>query len=81
MASQLSGGGMTLAKTFLHFLGLKGSVKKFYELERVMRDSQRTAFEAAKDKALKEEIELTIKNDFNGNRPKGSILLTISYGK
>ena len=46
-----------------------------------MGDSQRTAFEVAKDKASKEEIELTFKNNFNGNRPNGTIALTISYGK
>ena len=81
MASQMSGGGMTLAKTLLYFLGKKGNVKQFYELERVVADSQRTAFEATKDKALTEEIELAIKHGFNGNRPNGTIPLIISYGK
>ena len=81
MASQMSGGCMTLAKTFLRFLGLKGRLKMFYKLEQIVGDSQRTTFEVGTEKVLEEKIELTIKNDFNGNRPNVTIPLTILYGK
>mgnify|MGYP000876320308 FL=1 len=81
MACQMSGGGFTLAETFLHFLGIKGSVKKFNDFERHVGVAEINAFEAAKDKARQEEMELTIKHNFNGKRPSGTIPLTISYGK
>ena len=81
MACQMSGGGLTLAETFLRFLDIKGSVKRFNYIERVVGEAERKSFEDAKDEALKEEMELTIKNNFNGKKPSGTIPLTISYGK
>ena len=77
----MSGGGFTQAETFLHFLGIKGSVKKFNDFEGHVGRAEMNAFEAAKDKARQEEMELTIKHNFNGKRPSGTIPLTISYGK
>ena len=80
MACQMSGGGLTLAETFLRFLDMKGSIKRFNYIERVVGEAERKSFEAAKDEALKEEMEFTIKNNFDGEKPSGSIPLTISYG-
>ena len=77
----MAGGGLRLAETFLHFLRIKGSVKRFNCIERHVGEAERKSFVDAKDSALKEEMELTIKHDFNGNRPFGTIPLTISYGE
>ena len=81
MACQMAGGGLTLAQSFLHFLNIKGSVKRFNYIERHVGEAERKSFVAANDSALKEEMELTIKHDFNGKRPFGTIPLTISYSK
>ena len=67
-ACQISGGGLTLAETFLHFLDIKGSVKRFKYLERAVGEAARKSFEAATDVAHKEEMELTIKNNIDGKK-------------
>ena len=41
MACQMAVGGMTLAKTFLHFLNIKGSAKRFPYIERHVGDAER----------------------------------------
>ena len=48
MACQISDGGLTLAETSLHFLGIKGSVKRFNYLESHVGVAERNTFEAAK---------------------------------
>ena len=73
----MSGGGLTLAETFLHFL----DIKRLNYIERVVGEAERTSFEAAKDATFKEEMELTIKNNFDGKKSSGTIPLTISHGK
>ena len=65
---QMSGGGLTLPETFLHFLDIKGSVKRFNYIEHVVGEAEGKSFEAATDAALKEEMELTIKNNFDGKK-------------
>ena len=62
-------------------LSIKGSVKRFNYIEQHVEDAERISFITAKESALKEEMELTIKNNFNGKRPSGTIPLTISNGK
>ena len=43
-----------------------------------MGEAERKPFEAAKNAALKEEMELPIKNNFDGKNYSAQILLTIS---
>ena len=61
MACQMSDDGLTLVETFLHFLDIKGSIKRFNYIDCVVEEAKRKSFEAAKDAVLKEEMELTIK--------------------
>ena len=77
----MAGGGLTLAQTYLHFLNIKGSVKRFNYIEHHVEETKKKSFVAAKDSALKEDMELTNKHDFKGKKPSGTIPLTISYGK
>ena len=71
-------GGLTLVETFLHFLYIKVSVKRFNYIEHVVGEAEKKSFEAAKGVVLKEEMKLTIKNNFDGKKPSGTIPLTIS---
>ena len=81
MACQMAGGGLILAQTFLHFLNIKGNVKRFNYIERHVGEAERKSFVAAKDSVRKVEMELIIKHDFNRKRLSSTYPLNISCGK
>ena len=66
MACQISDGGLAIAGNFLHFLGIKESVKRFKYIECQEGEAEKKSFEAAKDAAQKQEIESTINYYFDG---------------
>ena len=81
IACQMAGGGLTLAQTYLHFLNIKGSVKRFNYIEHHVEETKKKSFVAAKDSVRKVEMELIIKHDFNRKRLSSTYPLNISCGK